>query len=69
MRYIICSLFWNGGVEATQSLEVLFAVAGEVVLLSAPLPTTVSWMGMLFIVLGMVLHSYVSHAKKLVINN
>ncbi|MGM7634595.1 DMT family transporter [Bacillus sp. Hm123] len=58
-----------GAVEATQSLEVLFAVAGEAVLLAAPLPTAVSWMGMLLIVLGMVLHSYVSHAKKLAINN
>ncbi|WP_338751687.1 multidrug resistance efflux transporter family protein [Bacillus sp. FJAT-52991] len=58
-----------GAVEATQSFEVLFAVVLEVLLLSAPLPTAISWMGMLFIVLGMILHSYVSHAKKLVVNN
>ncbi|KKB44044.1 multidrug resistance efflux transporter family protein [Bacillus thermotolerans] len=54
-----------GAVEATQSMEVLFAVAGEMVLLSAPLPAPLSITGMLLIVIGMILHSYVSHAKKM----
>ncbi|WP_203363311.1 multidrug resistance efflux transporter family protein [Bacillus sp. REN10] len=53
-----------GAVEATQSFEVLFAVILEVLLLSAPLPTAISWMGMLLIIIGMILHSYVSHMKK-----
>jgi drug/metabolite transporter (DMT)-like permease len=51
-------------VEATQSIEVLFAVAGEVLLLSAPFPSFVSWVGMFFVMVGMVLHSYVSHTKQ-----
>lgn len=50
-----------GAVEATQSLEVLFAVAGEIILLSSPVPSIVSWIGMSLVVLGMVLHSYMSH--------
>ncbi|OCA88971.1 DMT family transporter [Pseudobacillus wudalianchiensis] len=53
-----------GAVEATQSLEVLFAVIGEMVLLAAPLPAPISMIGMILIVIGMVLHSYVSHAKQ-----
>ncbi|MEK4027884.1 multidrug resistance efflux transporter family protein [Pseudobacillus sp. FSL P4-0506] len=54
-----------GAVEATQSLEVLFAVVGEMALLSAPLPAPISIAGMILIVIGMVLHSYVSHAKQI----
>ncbi|CAM3603238.1 multidrug resistance efflux transporter family protein [Aeromicrobium ponti] len=52
-----------GAVEATQSLEVLFAVAGEVVLLSSPLPSGVSLTGMALVIAGMVLHSYVTSNK------
>lgn len=48
-------------VEATQSMEVLFAVIGEIVLLASPLPSLLSWSGMFIIMLGMILHSYVSH--------
>ncbi|MDT2286099.1 multidrug resistance efflux transporter family protein [Paenibacillus larvae] len=47
-------------VEATQSMEVLFTVLGELVLLSSPLPSVLSWCGMFIIMLGMVSHSYVS---------
>ncbi|WP_066148857.1 multidrug resistance efflux transporter family protein [Anoxybacillus sp. P3H1B] len=47
-------------VEATQSMEVLFAVFGEILLLSAPMPSALSWFGMLAIVIGMILHSYFS---------
>jgi hypothetical protein len=52
-------------VEATQSIQVLFALFGEVIFLSAPLPTPISLMGMIFVVGGMVLHSYVSRTGHL----
>ncbi|MCM3781811.1 multidrug resistance efflux transporter family protein [Neobacillus mesonae] len=45
-------------VEATQSMEVLFALAGEVLILSIAIPSTISWVGMIVVVIGMVLHSY-----------
>lgn len=51
-------------VEATQSFEVLFAVAGEMLILSSPAPSIVSWAGILFVIAGMVLHSYVSNREK-----
>ncbi len=51
-------------VEATQSIEVLYAVAGEIILLAAPLPSLLSWIGMVLVIIGMVLHSYVSHREK-----
>ncbi|MBX9968233.1 multidrug resistance efflux transporter family protein [Priestia aryabhattai] len=53
-----------GAVEATQSMEVLFALLGEVFLLSSPLPSFLSWVGMGVIVAGMVLHSYQTSHKK-----
>ncbi|WP_370223539.1 multidrug resistance efflux transporter family protein [Cytobacillus sp.] len=52
-----------GAVEATQSLEVLFAVLGEVLLLSSPLPSGISFTGMALVIVGMVLHSYVTSNK------
>ncbi|WP_134703468.1 multidrug resistance efflux transporter family protein [Ammoniphilus sp. YIM 78166] len=58
------SLAKLAAIEATQSMEVLFAVAGEVLWLASPLPAALSWLGMLLVVVGMVLHSYVSHVKK-----
>lgn len=52
-------------VEATQSTEVLFAIIGEMILLSIPLPETISLVGIAIIVVGMLLHSYhVAHASK-----
>ncbi|MEI4801650.1 multidrug resistance efflux transporter family protein [Bacillus sp. NPDC077411] len=48
-------------VEATQSMEVLFAVIGELVLLHSSFPSILSWSGMFIIMLGMIAHSYVSH--------
>lgn len=51
-------------VEATQSLEVLFALMGELIFLSIPMPSPLSWMGMFIVILGMILHSYVTHHKK-----
>lgn len=50
-------------VEATQSAEVLFAAVGEIVLLSAAVPSAFSLFGMLLVMIGMVLHSYVSNRK------
>jgi drug/metabolite transporter (DMT)-like permease len=54
-----------GAVEATQSMEVLFTVAGEMVLLSTPLPSIISWIGMFIIMLGMILHSYITQRGKI----
>ncbi|WP_251554969.1 multidrug resistance efflux transporter family protein [Neobacillus muris] len=50
-------------VEATQSMEVLFALVGEVTVLQASLPSVFSWCGIVFVMGGMVLHSYVSQKK------
>ncbi|WLV24953.1 multidrug resistance efflux transporter family protein [Aciduricibacillus chroicocephali] len=47
-------------VEATQAGEVLFAAAGEIIFLSAPLPSGLSTVGLLLVIGGMVLHSWVS---------
>lgn len=47
-------------VEATQSAEVLFAAAGEVLVLSSPMPSLLSWLGILLVIGGMILHSYCS---------
>ncbi|MBE0335243.1 DMT family transporter [Paenibacillus sp. 23TSA30-6] len=53
-------------VEATQSLEVLFALMGELIFLSIQIPSLLSWIGMFIVILGMVLHSYVTHDKKII---
>ena len=50
-----------GNVEATQSMEVLFALIGELILLKASFPSVISWTGMILVMAGMMLHSYVSH--------
>lgn len=55
-------------VEATQSMEVLFTVAGELVLLASPFPSALSWCSMFLIMLGMILHSYISQKRKIVHN-
>ncbi|MES5930063.1 multidrug resistance efflux transporter family protein [Bacillus cereus group sp. MG9] len=51
-------------VEATQSMEVLFAVIGELILLHSSFPSILSWCGMFVIMLGMIAHSYVSHKSE-----
>jgi drug/metabolite transporter (DMT)-like permease len=51
-------------VEATQSGEVLFALLGEILLLSTSLPAFWSWAGMFLVVLGMILHSLYSHGPE-----
>lgn len=55
-------------VEATQSMEVLFALAGELLFLSILFPSPMSWLGIVIVIVGMILHSYVSgvRAEKLV---
>ncbi|ARJ39214.1 hypothetical protein SporoP8_10250 [Sporosarcina ureae] len=45
-------------VEATQSVELIFAMLGEMLLLSLPVPSALSLVGMLVIIGGMSLHSY-----------
>ena len=55
-------------VEATQSMEVLFTVVGELVLLASPFPSALSWFSMFLIMLGMILHSYISQKRKVTHN-
>lgn len=50
-------------VEATQSMEVLFALIGEIFILSIAFPSLISWAGILLVIVGMVLHSYMSHIE------
>ncbi|MFC7063309.1 multidrug resistance efflux transporter family protein [Halobacillus seohaensis] len=47
-------------VEATQSMQVLFVIIGEVLLLSTPLPSGLALLGLFIIILGLILHSYFS---------
>jgi hypothetical protein len=51
-------------VEATQAMEVLFALAGEFFILSLPLPSALSWIGVLTVMLGMAFHSYTTIRRK-----
>lgn len=51
-------------IEATQSGEIIFAVGGEMLMLAAPLPSSVSCIGMVLVMLGMILHSFVSHKQQ-----
>lgn len=44
-------------VEATQSAEIIFVVIGEIILLGIPLPSTLSIVGLIIIILGMLIHS------------
>jgi drug/metabolite transporter (DMT)-like permease len=47
-------------VEATQAGEVLFTAIGELLFLSVPFPSALSWTGMLLVIAGMILHSLFS---------
>ncbi len=49
-----------GSVEATQSLQIPFVVVGELLFLSSGVPSLISCIGMLFVMFGMILHSYMS---------
>ncbi|MBM7703727.1 drug/metabolite transporter (DMT)-like permease [Bacillus iocasae] len=53
-----------GAVEATQSIAVLFTLAGEVLFLSMSLPSMISWFGIALVMVGMTLHSYVSRSPQ-----
>ncbi|GAB3056032.1 multidrug resistance efflux transporter family protein [Salinicoccus sesuvii] len=48
------------GVEATQSGEVLFALIGEMLILQTALPSSLTILGMILIIFGMILHSVYS---------
>jgi drug/metabolite transporter (DMT)-like permease len=50
-------------VEATQSMEVIFALVGELLILSIPFPSLLSWSGIVIVIFGMILHSLVSNKK------
>ncbi|WP_456277690.1 DMT family transporter [Bacillus sp. AK128] len=52
-------------VEATQSSQILFVIIGEMLFLSMPLPSMISFMGVTLVIMGMVFHSVLS--KKLTI--
>lgn len=56
-------------VEATQSMEVLFALAGEVFFLSIAIPSPLSWLGIAVVIVGMTLHSFASHKTADLISN
>jgi len=58
-----------GNVEATQSISVLFTVIGELLLLGAALPSFISWTGIILVMAGMVLHSYMSHKGDILSRN
>lgn len=45
-------------VEATQSTEVVFAMVGEMILLSVPLPEPIALIGLGVIIVGMLIHSF-----------
>ena len=53
-----------GVVEATQSMEVLFALVGEVLFLSIALPSGMSLIGIVIVMAGMILHSQNSTKTK-----
>lgn len=50
-------------VEATQSGEVIFALLGEMILLSGVFPSLLSFSGLLFIITGMILHTFASRQR------
>ncbi|MCA0970861.1 multidrug resistance efflux transporter family protein [Halobacillus litoralis] len=52
-----------GAVEATQSMQVLFVIAGEAYLLSSPLPSGIAVAGVSCIIIGIIVHTF--HVKKI----
>lgn len=51
-------------VEATQSMEVIFALIGEFFLLSIAFPSPIALIGLSMVMLGMAIHSFTSHNKQ-----
>ncbi len=45
------------GVDATQATEVIFSLIGGMILLSTPLPSPISWVGIVLVSVGIVLFS------------
>ncbi|MEK5173859.1 multidrug resistance efflux transporter family protein [Heyndrickxia sp. FSL W8-0496] len=55
-------------VEATQSVEILFALIGEIIILHAAFPSMFALFGIFLVIIGMILHSYISRPKDVIIN-
>ncbi|ALS74460.1 hypothetical protein AUC31_03925 [Planococcus rifietoensis] len=51
-------------VEATQSMEVIFALIGEFFLLSIVFPSPIALIGLIMVILGMGIHSFASHNEQ-----
>ncbi|WP_261305129.1 DMT family transporter [Paenibacillus andongensis] len=51
-------------VEATQAGEIIFTVIGELVILDAAFPSSLSWTGIICVVTGMIVHSLMSKEGK-----
>jgi drug/metabolite transporter (DMT)-like permease len=45
-------------VEATQSTQILFVIAGEASFLASPLPSGIAVLGILFIIIGIIAHTF-----------
>jgi hypothetical protein len=50
-------------VEATISIQIIFVILGEVLLLSSPWPDSIALTGIMVIIVGIALHSYTSATK------
>jgi drug/metabolite transporter (DMT)-like permease len=51
-------------VEATQATQILFVIAGEMMLLGVPLPEPVAFIGLVIIIIGLCLHSFYTKLLK-----
>lgn len=51
-------------VEATQATQILFVIAGEMMLLGVPLPEPVAFIGLVIIIIGLFLHSFYTKLLK-----
>lgn len=51
-------------VEATQSMEVIFALIGEIYLLNIAFPSPVAFAGLTMVIFGMAIHSFASHNEQ-----
>lgn len=47
-------------VEATQSFEIVFALIGEILVLHSEFPSKLSMLGIMLVISGMIIHSYLS---------
>lgn len=48
------------GVEATTSAEIIFALVGELIFIGAIFPSLISWIGIVLVIAGIVLHSIIA---------